>query len=75
MQVFFKVLSGFRPAVPPDMPDGYANLMKACWHENPLERPPFEDVVAYLRSLYISVKNKDGQTRDGRRSLDLNPWG
>ena len=31
--------------------------------------------MAYLRSLYVSVKNKDGQTRDTRRSLDLNPWG
>ena len=75
MQVFFKVISGFRPAVPPDMPDGFTTLMKACWHENPLERPPFEDIVAYLRSLYVAIKNQDGQTRDGRRSLDLNPWG
>jgi hypothetical protein len=48
-QVFFKVITGYRPTVPQDMPQGYATLMKACWHEQPEERPPFEDMVAYLR--------------------------
>ena len=75
LQVFFKIISGYRPQVPADMPDGYATLMQACWHERPEERPPFEDIVSYLRSLYLDVKNGSGQGRDARRSLDLNPWG
>ena len=75
VQVFFKIITGYRPQVPPDMPEGYAALMKACWHERPEERPPFEDIVNYLRTLYLDVKNGSGQTRDARRSLDLNPWG
>ncbi|CAL5221171.1 g3314 [Coccomyxa viridis] len=74
-QVFFKIITGYRPQVPADMPEGYAMLMKACWHECPEERPPFEDVVNYLRTLYLDVKNGSGKTRDARRSLDLNPWG
>ncbi len=74
MQVFFKIITGYRPQVPPDMPEGYATLMKACWHERPEERPPFEDVVNYLRTLYLDIKNGSGQTRDARRSLDINPW-
>ena len=75
LQVFFKVISGYRPAVPQDMPDGYVTLMKACWNKDPNERPPFEDIVKYLRSLYLELKNSSGQSRDPRRSLDLNPWG
>ena len=57
------------------MPDGYVTLMKACWNEDPNERPPFEDIVNYLRSLYLEVKNGSGQSRDPRRSLDLKPVG
>lgn len=39
--------------------------------ENPANRPPFEDIVRWLRKLYYS---SDGAGRDNRRSLDLNPW-
>ena len=39
--------------------------------ENPADRPPFEDIVLWLRKLYDSC---DSAGRDNRRSLDLNPW-
>ncbi len=39
--------------------------------ENSANRPPFEDIVRWLRKLYYS---RDGTGRDNRRSLDLNPW-
>jgi hypothetical protein len=71
-KVFFKVVMGYRPPIPTGMPDGYKELMTACWHADPAQRPPFEDIVTYLRRLYHS--SSDG-AHDARRSLDLNPWG
>ncbi|KAK9826762.1 hypothetical protein WJX81_007239 [Elliptochloris bilobata] len=70
-QVFYKVLMGYRPPVPECMPQGFKDLLVACWDENPINRPPFEDIVRWLRKLYYS---SDGAGRDNRRSLDLNPW-
>ena len=64
---------GYRPPVPPEMPEGYKELMTACWHPDPLQRPAFEDVVLFLRRLYHSID--DNAHSDPRRSLDLNPWG
>ncbi|BDA43697.1 Mitogen-activated protein kinase kinase kinase 11 [Coccomyxa sp. Obi] len=72
-QVFFKVLMGYRPPVPPDMPEAYKDLMTACWDENPANRPPFCDIERYIRSMYYN--SGDGKPRDSRRSLELNPWG
>lgn len=43
----------------------------AAQDENPANRPPFEDIVRWLRKLYYSA---DGAGRNNRRSLDLNPW-
>jgi hypothetical protein len=55
--------SGGRPAIPaphelpgPDSSawpglERYMALMGRCWHQNPLERPSFQEVVAELREL------------------------
>ena len=72
-QVFFKVLMGYRPPVPPDMPQEYKDVMTACWDEDPANRPPFCDIERYLRSMYYN--SGKGKPRDSRRSLELNPWG
>ena len=57
MQVFMKVMTGHRPALPAGMPEGYSRLMQACWHEDPSERPVFQDIVADLSGLYLEVRN------------------
>lgn len=72
-QVFFKVLMGYRPPIPPDMPAVYKDLMTACWDEDPANRPPFCDIERYLRAMYYN--SGEGKPRDSRRSLELNPWG
>ncbi|KAK9915364.1 hypothetical protein WJX75_008098 [Coccomyxa subellipsoidea] len=72
-QVFFKVLMGYRPPIPPDMPAVYKDLMTACWDEDPASRPPFCDIERYLRAMYYN--SGEGKPRDSRRSLELNPWG
>ncbi len=73
LQVFFKVLMGYRPPVPPDMPQAYKDLMTACWDEDPANRPPFCDIERFIRSMYYN--SGKGKPRDSRRSLELNPWG
>ena len=40
LQVFYKVCyEEARPPLPEHMPESYASLMQACWHEDPLQRP------------------------------------
>ncbi|KAI7844896.1 hypothetical protein COHA_001545 [Chlorella ohadii] len=57
------VVSGIRPAVPPanELPgpgasnfaslDEYCSIMRACWAQDPGERPTFSDVAPRLRAL------------------------
>ncbi|GMF37287.1 unnamed protein product [Phytophthora lilii] len=42
------VLSGVRPPIPRNCPRLFGKIMKRCWHENPLRRPSFEDIVQLL---------------------------
>ena len=74
MQVFLKVIAGYRPALPAGMPEGYSRLMQACWHEEPSERPGFQDIVKDLRCMYLGVRNQGCQSQKPRSSLDLDPW-
>lgn len=72
-QVMFKVMMGYRPPCPESMPPAYQQLMTACWDEDPASRPPFNDIVTWLRRL------KDDDTgmalSSGRNSLDIfNDW-
>ena len=45
-QVLFKVFSGHKPPLPPDMPPLYRALLERCWAEEPKERPTFKEVRA-----------------------------
>ena len=73
-QVFLKVITGYRPALPTGMPEGYSRLMQACWHEDPSERPAFQDIVKDLRCMYLGVRNSGRQSFNPRSSLDIDPW-
>lgn len=48
-QAFYKILMGFRPSLPPDMPAGYRSVMKSCWAADPAARPSFEVVICCLQ--------------------------
>jgi serine/threonine protein kinase len=41
---------GKRPPLPPDCPDGYALLTRACWAGLPGDRPSFAEIAAALRN-------------------------
>ena len=49
VQAFFKILMGYRPPLPPDMPPGYRSVMTSCWSANPDDRPGFEVVISSLQ--------------------------
>lgn len=50
-QVLFKVFSGHKPPVPPDMPAQYRGLMERCWAHEPQDRPTFKEVKVALRDM------------------------
>jgi len=48
-------VAGIRPdmdAVPPDCPVELISLMKACWAQDPLERPSFTEVLRQIEALH-----------------------
>lgn len=45
-----------RPTLPPGCPPTWAHLMRACWHEDPHQRPSAERVVDTLRALAASER-------------------
>ncbi|BDA50693.1 probable mitogen-activated protein kinase kinase kinase 12 at C-terminar half [Coccomyxa sp. Obi] len=55
-QVLFKVFSGLKPDVPPDMPGDYRALMEACWATEPAERPTFRDILPRLRTMLSAAR-------------------
>lgn len=46
-------MNGYRPPVPEGMPEGFRDLMIACWHEDPDQRPPFE--VPHAGAYYHTI--------------------
>ena len=48
-QAFFKILMGYRPPLPADMPPGYRSVMTSCWSADPDDRPDFEVIISSLQ--------------------------
>ena len=40
-QMIARVTTGYRLAIPDGCPPLVASIMRACWHHNPKDRPPF----------------------------------
>lgn len=45
------VLGGMRPEIPEECPAVYANLITACWADNPDDRPSFTEITEALRDM------------------------
>lgn len=60
------VLSGVRPRIPRDCPRLFAKIMKRCWHDNPLRRPSFEDIVQLLEIELAEVRRRQLARAHGR---------
>lgn len=53
---------GLRPPVPSDAPLRLVDLMKACWAENPRERPSFSYILRQLSSIVSSFDDQPATT-------------
>lgn len=59
------VLRGERPTFLDDSPfDVLQNLVRRCWHQDPEERPSFEEIGVYLRENYNSCSECDSETKE-----------
>jgi hypothetical protein len=59
------VYQDWRPTVPPDCPPGYAQLMTACWHQDPEQRPTVQQLLRSLQNLYVAEKEQLTAERQG----------
>jgi serine/threonine protein kinase len=46
-----QVLSGKRPLIPPHVPIPFANMINACWKQNPSDRPNFIKIFYMLHEM------------------------
>lgn len=44
------VLAGERPEIPSDAAADVADVIRSCWHENPRERPKFNEILDTIKS-------------------------
>ena len=48
------VIKGRRPLLPENIDQRWKELLNRCWHENPLDRPSFMEIIRCLRQIYPS---------------------
>ena len=66
MQIAMTVgVEGRRPTLPDSCPSDYAALIRACWSQDPNDRPDFRDVKRDLRDLREQVVWDDAVTAAG----------
>ena len=61
-----KVMAGERPVIENDTLPEYEKLIRACWDNDPLRRPPFENIAALLEQLIDAYRR--GLTKVGPSS-------
>ncbi|GLC44719.1 hypothetical protein PLESTB_000971200 [Pleodorina starrii] len=52
-----KVCEGFRPPRPACLSDAAWSLLSACWHDDPVQRPPMKAVAERLAELRAAEKD------------------
>ncbi|WIA31940.1 hypothetical protein OEZ86_002799 [Tetradesmus obliquus] len=58
-QIFYMIAyQNWRPTVPANCPPGYAELMTACWHQDPEQRPTVPVLLRSLQKLYVAEKQR-----------------
>mmetsp|Transcript_2467 Transcript_2467/g.7361 ORF Transcript_2467/g.7361 Transcript_2467/m.7361 type:complete len:131 (+) Transcript_2467:1603-1995(+) len=50
---------GYRPRLPPETPDDVATLVRACWAQEPENRPTMARILSYLRDCAAKATDLD----------------
>ncbi|RGB29948.1 kinase-like domain-containing protein [Rhizophagus diaphanus] len=58
IELIIKICDGLRPPTVTNVPEGYVELMKECWHSDPNERP----TAAYLEDKIWKMHSKEKGT-------------
>jgi TPR repeat protein len=62
LQEFAKhLLSGKRETIPAEVPAVYAEIIQACWQENPTKRPDLLTIIQLLEKYQIRSASPDGE--------------
>ncbi|KAF6265892.1 hypothetical protein COO60DRAFT_768059 [Scenedesmus sp. NREL 46B-D3] len=58
-QIFYMIAyQNWRPTVPANCPPGYTQIMTACWHQDPEQRPTVQQLLRSLQKLYVAEKQR-----------------
>lgn len=69
-QMFYLIAyQGWRPEMPAGCPPGFAELMVACWHEEPEQRPAAPQLLRSLQKLYVQAKQEMAASRQAEAAI------
>jgi hypothetical protein len=58
-QMFYMIAyESWRPKIPDNCPPAFAELMTACWHEDPEQRPTAQQLLRRMQKLYVQAKQQ-----------------
>lgn len=58
-QMFYMIAyEGWRPQIPAGCPAAFADLMTACWHVDPEQRPTAQQLLRRLQRMYVQAKQQ-----------------
>ena len=49
-EIIRNVINGYRPEIPPDVPNVYREMIERCWSQQPEKRPSFDEIVEDLKT-------------------------
>ena len=58
------ISQGLRPIIQPSTPSRFAELIRSCWEENPLRRPPFNKILSHLKRHWKEISNHPVESDD-----------
>jgi len=63
-EAFAVARQGLPPSLPPSTPPMLASLIQACWHEDPVRRPTFSQILCAIKHMR-QMEGKDGGREGG----------
>lgn len=70
--IFAVVQEGMRPEIDDHYPPKYAELIKECWKQNPVDRPNFKEIIKHLKMMLIQLQKDTSMNFENLRDSDEN---